>query len=188
MARPKMLLIVLCGDLAALVAAILLETGLPAGRLEIEITEGVLIGDFLRASRSCAVSNPWESASPWTTLAPATRLFSYLQAFPFDRIKIDQAFVANLDRPQSAAIVRAVIGLCKGLEIPMVAEGVETKGQLAFCRKNVATRCKAISSAVRHPLPAIPGLSAASERRRLLLLLSQSNARCSASRPGRSVA
>ena len=58
---------------------------------------------------------------------------SYLQAFPFDKIKIDRAFVMNLGRnPQSAAIVRAVIDLGHGLEMSIVAEGVETADQLAF--------------------------------------------------------
>jgi EAL domain-containing protein (putative c-di-GMP-specific phosphodiesterase class I) len=58
---------------------------------------------------------------------------SYLQAFPFDKIKIDQAFIANLERnPQSAAIIRAVIGLGHGLDLPIVAEGVETQAQFDF--------------------------------------------------------
>ena len=58
---------------------------------------------------------------------------SYLQAFPFDKIKIDRDFVLNLGRnPQSAAIVRAVIGLGHGLEMSIVAEGVETEQQLLF--------------------------------------------------------
>jgi len=56
---------------------------------------------------------------------------SYLQAFPFDKIKIDRAFVVNLGRnPQSAAIVRAVIDLGHALEMSIVAEGVETQEQL----------------------------------------------------------
>src|SRR5260370_32467134 len=58
---------------------------------------------------------------------------SYLQAFPFDKIKVDRAFVMNLGRNhQSAAIVRAVIGLGHGLEMSIVAEGVETQEQLSF--------------------------------------------------------
>jgi EAL domain-containing protein (putative c-di-GMP-specific phosphodiesterase class I) len=58
---------------------------------------------------------------------------TYLQAFPFDKIKIDRGFVMNLGRnPQSAAIVRAVIGLGHGLHVPIVAEGVETQEQLNF--------------------------------------------------------
>jgi len=62
---------------------------------------------------------------------------SYLQSFPFDKIKIDQTFISNLDsRPQSAAIVRAVIGLCHGLDMRVTAEGVENEVQLDFlCRE-----------------------------------------------------
>ena len=58
---------------------------------------------------------------------------SYLQAFPFDKIKVDRTFVINLGRnPQSAAIVRAVIDLGHGLNMSIVAEGVETLDQLGF--------------------------------------------------------
>ena len=58
---------------------------------------------------------------------------SYIQAFPFDKIKIDRAFVSNLERnPQSEAIIRAVIGLGRGLDLPITAEGVETQAQLDF--------------------------------------------------------
>src|ERR1700675_4249109 len=56
---------------------------------------------------------------------------SYLQAFPFDMIKIDRSFISNLERnAQSKAILRGVIGLARGLELPVTAEGVETQAQL----------------------------------------------------------
>jgi EAL domain-containing protein (putative c-di-GMP-specific phosphodiesterase class I) len=56
-----------------------------------------------------------------------------LQSFPFDKIKIAQAFVANLGHSQQAStIIRAVIALGRGLNLPVVAEGVETEGQLKF--------------------------------------------------------
>jgi EAL domain-containing protein (putative c-di-GMP-specific phosphodiesterase class I) len=56
-----------------------------------------------------------------------------LQSFPFDKIKIDQAFVANLGHSQQAAtIIRAVIALGRGLNLPVVAEGVETEEQRQF--------------------------------------------------------
>jgi EAL domain-containing protein (putative c-di-GMP-specific phosphodiesterase class I) len=91
------------GDLVGLVHSILLESGLAPDRLELD--------DF---------------GSGYSSL-------SYLQAFPFDKIKIDRAFVMNLGRnPQSAAIVRAVIDLGHGLEMSIVAEGVETQEQLGF--------------------------------------------------------
>jgi diguanylate cyclase (GGDEF)-like protein/PAS domain S-box-containing protein len=121
------------GDVVGLVHSILLETGLAPGRLELEITEGVLIEDFdrglalLRRLKALGVRVSMDDfGSGYSSL-------SYLQAFPFDKIKIDRAFVMNLGRnPQSASIVRAVIGLCHGLGMSIVAEGVETQEQLGF--------------------------------------------------------
>jgi diguanylate cyclase (GGDEF)-like protein/PAS domain S-box-containing protein len=121
------------GDMVSLLHSILLETGLTPGRLELEITEGVLIEDFdrglalLRRLKALGVRISMDDfGSGYSSL-------SYLQAFPFDKIKVDRAFVMNLGRnPQSAAIVRAVIGLGHGLEMSIVAEGVETQEQLSF--------------------------------------------------------
>ena len=121
------------GDVVNLVHSILLETGLAPDRLELEITEGVLIEDFdrglalLRRLKALGVRISMDDfGSGYSSL-------SYLQAFPFDKIKIDRAFVMNLGRnPQSAAIVRAVIDLGHGLEMSIVAEGVETQEQLGF--------------------------------------------------------
>ncbi|MFL6825750.1 MAG: EAL domain-containing protein [Bradyrhizobium sp.] len=121
------------GDVVNLVHSILLETGLSPGRLELEITEGVLIEDFdrglalLRRLKALGVRISMDDfGSGYSSL-------SYLQAFPFDKIKIDRAFVINDGRnPQSAAIIRAVIGLGHGLEMSIVAEGVETQEQLGF--------------------------------------------------------
>jgi diguanylate cyclase (GGDEF)-like protein/PAS domain S-box-containing protein len=121
------------GDVVGLVHAILIETGLAPGRLELEITEGVLIEDFdrglalLRRLKALGVRISMDDfGSGYSSL-------SYLQAFPFDKIKIDRAFIINLGRnPQSAAIVRAVIDLGHGLEMSIIAEGVETIDQLAF--------------------------------------------------------
>ncbi|MET4803343.1 diguanylate cyclase (GGDEF)-like protein/PAS domain S-box-containing protein [Bradyrhizobium sp. LB11.1] len=121
------------GDVVGLVHSILIETGLAPGRLELEITEGVLIEDFdrglalLRRLKALGVRISMDDfGSGYSSL-------SYLQAFPFDKIKIDRAFIINLGRnPQSAAIVRAVIDLGHGLEMSIIAEGVETIDQLAF--------------------------------------------------------
>lgn len=124
------------GDVVGLVHSILLETGLAPGRLELEITEGVLIEDFdrglalLRRLKALGVRISMDDfGSGYSSL-------SYLQAFPFDKIKIDRAFIVNLGRnPQSAAIVRAVIDLGHGLDMSIIAEGVETIDQLAFLAK-----------------------------------------------------
>ncbi|HEX7740892.1 MAG TPA: EAL domain-containing protein, partial [Sphingobium sp.] len=111
------------GDLVGLVHSILIETGLAPGRLELEITEGVLIEDFdrglslLRRLKALGVRIAMDDfGSGYSSL-------TYLQSFPFDKIKIDRAFVMNLGRnTQSAAIIRAMIGLGHGLNISIVAE------------------------------------------------------------------
>jgi len=121
------------GDLVGLVHSILLETGLTPGRLELEITEGVLIDDFerglllLRRLKALGVRIAMDDfGSGYSSL-------TYLQAFPFDKIKIDRAFVMNLGRnQQSSAIIRSVISLGHGLDISIVAEGVETQDHLSF--------------------------------------------------------
>jgi diguanylate cyclase (GGDEF)-like protein/PAS domain S-box-containing protein len=121
------------GDLVGLVHSILIETGLAPGRLELEITEGVLIEDFdrglslLRRLKALGVRIAMDDfGSGYSSL-------TYLQSFPFDKIKIDRAFVMNLGRnTQSAAIIRATISLGHGLNISIVAEGVETQEQLSF--------------------------------------------------------
>jgi diguanylate cyclase (GGDEF)-like protein/PAS domain S-box-containing protein len=140
------------GDLVGLVHSILLETGLAPDRLELEITEGVLIEDFdrglalLRRLKALGVRISMDDfGSGYSSL-------SYLQAFPFDKIKIDRTFVTNLGRnPQSAAIVRAVIDLGHALEMSIVAEGVETEEQLGFL---IEEGCDAVQGYfIGKPLP-----------------------------------
>ena len=140
------------GDVVGLVHAILLETGLAPGRLELEITEGVLIEDFdrgvalLRRLKALGVRISMDDfGSGYSSL-------SYLQAFPFDKIKIDRAFVINIGRnPQSAAIISAVIDLAHGLDMSVVAEGVETLEQLSFL---VSEDCDAVQGyLIGKPLP-----------------------------------
>ncbi len=154
------------GDVVHVVHSILLETGLAPGRLELEITEGVLIEDFdrglalLRRLKALGVRISMDDfGSGYSSL-------SYLQAFPFDKIKIDRAFVINLGRnPQSAAIIRAVISLGHGLEMSIVAEGVETEEQLGFLADQ---GCDAVQGYfIGRPLPiaqyaAVVGRAAAS--------------------------
>ena len=121
------------GDLPSLVHQILLETGLPPARLELEITEGVLIGDFTRAVATLRRLKNLGVRIAMDDFGTGYSSLSYLQSFPFDKIKIDQSFIANLGQSQqAAAIVRAVIALGRGLDLPVVAEGVETEAQLKF--------------------------------------------------------
>jgi EAL domain-containing protein (putative c-di-GMP-specific phosphodiesterase class I) len=118
------------GDLPRLVHSILLETGLAPNRLELEITEGVLIDDF---SRAVSILRRLKSIGVRIALddfGAGYSSLSYLRAFPFDKIKIDRSFITDLGtNHQSIAIVHAVIGLGRSLNIPILAEGVETKAQ-----------------------------------------------------------
>ena len=118
------------GQLQQTVHAILLEAGLAPERLELEITEGVLIENV---SRAAAVLRNLKSLGVRIALDDFGTGYSslaYLQSFPLDRIKIDRSFVARLERNGgSAAIVRSVIGLARGLRLPVLAEGVETEQQ-----------------------------------------------------------
>lgn len=121
------------GDLPSLVHTILLETGLAPNRLELEVTESVLIGDYNRAVSILRRLKALGVQIAMDDFGTGYSSLSYLQLFPFDKIKIDQAFVSNVERSaQSAAIIRAVIGLGRGLNLPVVAEGVETNEQLEF--------------------------------------------------------
>ena len=121
------------GDLERSIHQILLETGLAPTRLEVEITEGVLIGDFTRALNLLRRLKALGIRIAMDDFGTGYSSLSYLQSFPFDKIKIDRSFISNLEATsQSAEIVRAVLSLAHALHIPVVAEGVETEAQRAF--------------------------------------------------------
>jgi diguanylate cyclase (GGDEF)-like protein len=123
------------GDLAGLVHSILFDTGLAASRLELEITEGVLIQDppkalaILRRLKSLGVKIAMDD------FGTGYASLSSLQSFPFDKIKIDRSFVSGVAGDgQSAAIVRSILTLGAALGMPVIAEGVETLEELEFLR------------------------------------------------------
>ena len=121
------------GDLVGLVHSILLETGLSPSRLELEVTEGVLIRDFDRGVALLRRLKALGVRISMDDFGTGYSSLSYLQSFPFDKIKIDRAFVKHIGRnAQSGAIIRAIVNLGHGLDVPIVAEGVETAEQRAF--------------------------------------------------------
>ena len=141
------------GDLPALVHSILLETGLPARRLELEITEGVLIADSARALSVLRRLKAFGIQITMDDFGQGYSSLSYLQSFPFDRIKIDRAFVSKVTQnPQSAAIVRAVLGLARGLGLPVLAEGVETAEELAFLAAEACDEVQGYLIGRPHPI------------------------------------
>ncbi len=118
------------GGLVATVKRILTETGVVPSRLELEITESVLLADsgsnlqILHELRALGVRIAMDDfGTGYSSL-------SYLRSFPFDKIKMDRSFVTDVcNNPGSVAIVRAVTGLGSSLSITTTAEGIETQEQ-----------------------------------------------------------
>ena len=120
-------------SLVPTILSALAESGIDPRRLELEVTESVLMSDksaaldVLRKVRAVGVRVSMDDfGTGYSSL-------SYLRSFPFDKIKIDQSFIRgnNSDDPNSAAIVRAIAALGKALGMTTTAEGVETEEQLA---------------------------------------------------------
>ena len=120
-------------NLPELIHGILMETGMPANRLELEITETALVGDLQRALDILRRIKALGVAIAMDDFGTGYSSLSTLQAFPFDKIKIDKSFVDKIgSRQQASVIVTAVLGLGRSLEIPVLAEGVETDMQRSF--------------------------------------------------------
>jgi diguanylate cyclase (GGDEF)-like protein/PAS domain S-box-containing protein len=122
-------------DCVEQLAAVLEDTGMDPGRLELEITEGVLIEDtdatldvLLRLKRLGLKIALDDFGTGYAGLG-------YLQVFPFDKLKIDQSFIRRITRSRHAAsIVRSVVALAHDLDLTVCAEGVETEDQLRLLR------------------------------------------------------
>jgi EAL domain-containing protein (putative c-di-GMP-specific phosphodiesterase class I) len=119
------------GTLALKIMAALAASGLPAGRLELEITEAVLIRDdeaalaILHQLRAIGVRIALDDfGTGYSSL-------SYLQRFPFDKIKVDRSFVRDIAEPGngSTSIVQAVVNIASARLMTTTAEGVETEAQ-----------------------------------------------------------
>jgi EAL domain-containing protein (putative c-di-GMP-specific phosphodiesterase class I) len=109
------------------------RTGLPPGRLELEITETVLIRDLNRALATLRQVKALGVRVAMDDFGTGFSSLSNLRAFPFDKIKIDRSIIQSVDVNEKAAtIVRAVLGLGRGLGLPVLAEGVETTGEFRF--------------------------------------------------------
>ena len=108
------------------------DSGLPAKRLELEITELVLLQDNEGAFSVLHQLRDLGIRIAMDDFGTGYSSLGYLRSFPFDKIKIDQSFIQDLPhREESLAIVRAVVGLGSSLGITTTAEGVETQEQLA---------------------------------------------------------
>ena len=124
------------GDLLTAVRSALHDNELPAERLVIELTEGILMEDPIEASatlrRICALGAEVSVDDFGTGYSS----LSYLTRLPLDELKIDRSFVQTLPADEdNAAVVATIIALAHELRLRVVAEGVETEQQLRFLRE-----------------------------------------------------
>jgi diguanylate cyclase (GGDEF)-like protein/PAS domain S-box-containing protein len=122
-------------DIGALVDKVLQETGLDPNRLELEITETSIIVDKNRAMVALQAIKALGVSIAIDDFGTGYSSLETLRSFPFDKIKLDRSFMAELDESEEAkAMVRAILALGQGLRIPVLAEGVETNEQLDILR------------------------------------------------------
>jgi EAL domain-containing protein (putative c-di-GMP-specific phosphodiesterase class I) len=124
------------GDIAKMVAGVLEETGLPPERLELEITENLLINDTEEVLEKLTTLRELGVAIAMDDFGTGYSSLSYLARFPFSKIKIDRQFIRTMTQdPAVRAIVMTIIALGKSLGVTITAEGVETVEQANMLRK-----------------------------------------------------
>jgi EAL domain-containing protein (putative c-di-GMP-specific phosphodiesterase class I) len=122
------------GTISDIVAAALKEAELAPHRLELEITEGLLLGNTETIMAQLLTLKTMGVAIVMDDFGAGYSSLSYLWRFPFDKIKIDRTFMQGLDGPhrQVGAVVKAIIALGRELHMRVTVEGVETASQAAF--------------------------------------------------------
>ena len=140
-------------DLVQAVTRAIQQSGIDPGRLELEVTESVMIHDFDAALSMLHQLKALGVGISMDDFGTGYSSLSYLRSFPFDKIKIDQSFVKGLGHNADCrAIIRAVTGMCGSLGIIATAEGVETARQLSLLH---AENCTEIQGyVVAKPCPA----------------------------------
>ena len=131
----------------------LASSGLPARRLEVEITEGVLLQENEKTLQTLHRLRELGARVSMDDFGTGYSSLSYLRSFPFDKIKIDRSFIKDLtNKPDGEAIIRAIAGLGKSLGMTTVAEGVETPEQMQRIRLEGCTDVQGYL--VSKPIPA----------------------------------
>jgi len=140
--------------LALLVASVLGSTGLPARRLELEVTEAVLIHDDDAALTTLNQLRALGVRISLDDFGTGYSSLSYLQRFPFDKIKIDRAFVDSIDNADgSTAIIEAVVNIAASRHMTTTAEGVETVRQRDILRALGCTQMQGYLFSPATPAP-----------------------------------
>ncbi|MBR0826537.1 EAL domain-containing protein [Bradyrhizobium manausense] len=123
------------GNLLSVVTDTLKQSGLPPRRLELEITETLLLEKSAQVLATLHALRALGVRISMDDFGTGYSSLSYLRSFPFDKIKVDQSFVRDLGANREAqAIIRSIISLGKGLGVTITAEGVETEAELSCLR------------------------------------------------------
>ncbi len=123
-------------DLSGDVAEVLEETGIDPQLLDLELTEGLLVEDVETSLRLLGQLRAMGVEVSVDDFGTGYSSLSYLTQFPINALKIDQSFVRDIaPATEGAAVVRAIIGLARSLDLKVIAEGVETESELAYLRR-----------------------------------------------------
>ncbi len=142
------------GNLLETVAAALRQSGLPAGSLELELTESILLQDTDAAHKTLRSLKDMGVKLSIDDFGTGYSSLSYLKRLALDKLKIDQSFVRDLPGdPDSAAIVKAIIQLGHTLQLTVIAEGVENEAQYSFLRNYACDQAQGYLYS--RPVPAV---------------------------------
>jgi diguanylate cyclase (GGDEF)-like protein len=123
-------------DLVEVVSAALMDSGLDARFIELEITESAVMSDPGGAMRVLEMLKEMGVSISLDDFGTGYSSLNYLRMIPLDYLKIDRSFVVNIGKTKrDEAIIKAIIGIAHNLDLRVVAEGVEKEGQLAFLRE-----------------------------------------------------
>jgi EAL domain-containing protein (putative c-di-GMP-specific phosphodiesterase class I) len=143
------------------------KSGLHPARLELEITETVLLDDTVETLSTLRQLRALGVRISMDDFGTGYSSLSYLLKFPFDKVKIDRSFMNGLGQGgNSDAIIRAVTGMCHDLGMETIAEGVETEEQLAFLKQRNCTEVQGFLFSRAVPGPEVAGLLAKLARQR----------------------
>ncbi len=147
------------GNLLSVVMDALKQSGLPPRRLELEITETLLLEKSSQVLATLHALRALGVRISMDDFGTGYSSLSYLRSFPFDKIKIDQSFVRGLcDNRESQAIVRSIISLGNGLGVTITAEGVESEAELSWLRAEGCQEAQGFLFSQARPNSEITGL------------------------------
>jgi EAL domain-containing protein (putative c-di-GMP-specific phosphodiesterase class I) len=154
-------------DFVSQIRHALVQSGLPAGRLELEITEGAVVANVAEALDKLREIKLMGVEIAVDDFGTGYSSLSYLKQMPVDRLKVDQSFVRDIPYcADDCAIVRAILAMAANLNLQVIAEGVESEEQREFLRKEgcqemqgylLSPAVSADSFALRFLTPAVPG-------------------------------